>query len=169
MNNTEIVTLKPNEWQLYKDLRLKALKEEPKAFSSTFEDNSKHPDEFWTRRLEDASKNNTQWLLFAKAHDEIIGMVGAFLEKEIDNAHVIAVYVVPEARGRGISKLLMTELLKKIRTNRLIKKITVEVNLEQEAALNLYKTSGFEVIKQYRMTLGDGKEHDVCQLQMLVN
>jgi ribosomal protein S18 acetylase RimI-like enzyme len=51
----------------------------------------------------------------------------------------------------------------------MIKKITVEVNPEQEAALNLYKNSGFQIISQFKMVLGDGKEHDVYQLQMLAN
>jgi hypothetical protein len=46
MNNIEIITLKPEEWKQYRDLRLRALKEEPQAFGSTYEDISKHPDEY---------------------------------------------------------------------------------------------------------------------------
>lgn len=168
MDKIEIVSLKPEEWQLYRDIRLKALKEEPQAFGSTYVDNSKRPDEFWMQRLDDASKMFSQWLVFAKVDKKIVGMVGAFLEK-LDEAHVIAVYVVPEAREKGISKMLMKELLAKIKTNGEIKKIVVDVNPEQVAALNLYKHSGFRITKKYRLVLGDGNEHDVYQLQMLVN
>lgn len=169
MDNLEIISLKPEDWKQYRDLRLRALKEEPQAFGSTYADNSKHPDEYWQQRLEDTLNKNAQWLVFARLNGVLVGMVGAFVEKEPENAHVIVVYVTPEARGKSISKMLMKELLTRIKTNNVIKKITVDVNPEQEAALNLYKNSGFQVIKQYRMTLGDGKEHEVYQLQMLAS
>lgn len=169
MDNIEIISLKPEDWKQYRDLRLRALKEDPQAFGSTYEDSVKYSDEYWQQRLEDTLNKNTQWLVFARLNGVLVGMVGAFAEKEPDNAHVIAVYVTPDARGKGISKMLMKELLARIKTNENIKKITVDVNPEQGAAYNLYKNSGFQVIKQYRMVLGDGKEHDVYQLQMLAN
>ena len=169
MDDVQIITLEPKDWQQYKNLRLRALKEEPHAYGSTYEENAERPDEFWKQRLEDASKEKTQWLVFAELKGEVIGMVGAFVEKEIDNAHVIAVYVAPEARGKGISKLLMNNLLSQIKKNKLVKKITVDVNPEQLPAFNLYKNSGFEIIKKYKMVLGDGIEHEVYQLQIPVS
>lgn len=169
MNSSEIISLSPEDWQQYRDLRLRALKEEPQAYGSTYEDNAKRPDEFWRERIEDTLNKNTQWLVFARSGGTLVGMAGAFAEKEPDNAQVVAVYVVPEARGKGISKLLMQELLTRIKTNEKVKKITVDVNPQQVAAFNLYKNSGFQIIKQYRLILGDGKEHDVYQLQMAVN
>jgi len=169
MESIEIISLKPEDWKQYRDLRLKALKEEPQAFGSTYEDNCKHPDEYWKQRLEDTYTKNTQWLVFAKLNGILVGMAGGFAEKESDNAHVIAVYVTPEARRKGISKLLMKELVVKIKTNKLIRKVTVDVNPEQVAAYNLYKNSGFTLKKIYRLVLGDGKEHDICQLEMIIN
>ena len=50
--------------------------------------------------------------------------------------------------------------------NKMIKKITVDVNIEQEAAYQLYKKSGFQFINEYRSVLGDGKEHIICRFQM---
>lgn len=169
MDHIEIISLQPENWKHYRDLRLRALQEDPQAFSSTYEENSKRSDAFWQERIKNTFIKDTQWLVFAKLNDNLVGMVGAFVEKEPDNAHVISVYVIPEERDRGIAKLLMKELLNKIKTNDIIKKITVDVNSEQKAALNLYKNFGFHVIKQYRMKLGDGKEHDLYQLQMLAN
>lgn len=169
METIEIVNLKSEEWQLYRDLRLRALTEDPQAFASKYEDNAKHPDEYWKQRLGDAHTKERQWLLFAKVGDKIVGQVGAMAERDIDDAHIIGVYVIPEARGKGISKLLMKDLVSRIKKITEIKKITVDVNPEQQSALNLYKNSGFEIIKKYRMVLGDGKEHDVYQLQMSIS
>lgn len=169
MRKIEIVTLQPTGWKIYKDLRLRALKEEAQAFASTYEDNAKYPDEHWMKRLEKAAEEKTQWLVFAKLNGHLVGMVGAFAEKEPDNAYVVAVYVVPEARGKGISKLLLQHLLSRIKTNKQIKKVTLNVNPEQLAAFNLYKHLGFKLIKQYKMIMGDSKEHEVYQLQMNVD
>lgn len=167
MKDLEIVTLDPTDWEIYKNLRLRALKEDPQAYYSTYADNVTRPNDFWMARLNDAAKGQTQWLVFAKLQRKVVGMMGAFAEKEIDNAHIISVYVAPEARGQGISKLLMHDLISKIKQNKLIKKITVEVNPIQLPAFNLYKNSGFEEVLRYKMVLGDGKEHDVVVLEQL--
>lgn len=169
MDEVKVVTLNFSDWQQYRDLRLRALKEEPHAYGSTYDDNAGRPDEFWMERLKEAALEKTQWLVFAKLNNKLVGMAGAFAEKEIDNAHIIAVYVAPEARGKGISKLLMKDLITKIKRNISVKKITVDVNPEQLAAYNLYKNSGFAEIKQYKMILGDGKEHQIIQLQMVLS
>jgi len=168
MENVEIITLEPQDWKQYRDLRLRALQEEPHAYGSTYADNVKNSDESWMERLKDASLEKAQWLVFAKHNDTVVGMAGAFAQKEIDTAQVIAVYVVPEERGKGISKLLMSDILTRIKKNKFVRKILVDVNPEQEAAYNLYKNYGFEVTKKYNMILGDGKEHDVIQLQMRI-
>lgn len=168
MDNIEIVSLRPEEWQLYKELRLRALKEEPQAFGSTYEENLNHPDAYWKQRLEDSFKKDTQWLLFARLNNQLIGMIGAYLEKE-DQAEVIAMYVMPETRGKGISKLLMKELIKKIKINNDIKKIIITVNPEQKAALHLYHNVGFQLVSQEKDILGDGKEHKLYKLQMLTS
>lgn len=92
MEDVEIVTLKPEEWQHYRDLRLRALKEEPQAFSSTYESSVKHSDSLWMERLKDAEAEKAQWMVFAKRDDTLVGMATAFAEKERDTAHVGAVY-----------------------------------------------------------------------------
>lgn len=46
MDTIQVVTLQPSKWQEYKNLRLLALKEEPQAFGSTYEENAKRPDEY---------------------------------------------------------------------------------------------------------------------------
>ena len=73
MKSVRIVSLKPQEWQQYKNLRLRALKEEPQAFSSTYEDNIKHSDKYWQEILEGTVNKNAPWFIFAKKGDVVIG------------------------------------------------------------------------------------------------
>ncbi|SRR5258706_3395754 len=168
MEKIEIITLQPNDWLQYKELRLKALKEEPQAFVSTYEENLKHPDEFWQKRLEEALIGQSQCLLFAKVKNNLVGMVGGFVGDGKDNAEVIAVFVIKEFRGQGISKILMNELIKTMKHNNVIRRLLVGVNPEQAAALNLYISLGFKIIKKEKMILGDGKEHDSYEMEMLL-
>lgn len=168
MEAVKIITLEPAAWQLYRDLRLRALKEEPQAFASTYEENANKPDEYWMKRLEEANEGKTQWLVFAKQGDKLIGMVGAFVKDKMDTVDIIAVYVAKEARGQGIAKKLMNSIISKIQKNKSVKRLLVGVNPEQVPAFNLYKGLGFTILKKERMILGDGKEHDSYEIEKVV-
>ncbi len=168
MDNIEIVTLQPDQWQEYKKLRLEALKGEPQAYGSSYKDNLKLPDETWKQLLEDSLKGESQWYLFAKHRNNLVGMVGAFV-KENNIAQVIAVYVTKEMRGQGIAKQLMDDLISKIAQNKSIKKLSVGVNPIQSAALNLYQSLGFTIVKKEKTVLGDGKEYEVYELEKDIN
>ena len=43
----DMLTLPVENWEQYRDLRLRALKEDPEAFSSSYADSVSQPDEFW--------------------------------------------------------------------------------------------------------------------------
>ncbi len=167
MEKIEIVNLKPSQWKEYKDLRLKALKEEPQAYLSTYTRSSKEADDKWKNRLGDALKEKSQWILLAKQGDRLVGMVGAFLIEK-STVEVIATYVVNEARGQGISKRLMNHLIAKIKQNKSIKKLIVEVNATQLPAYNLYLKCGFLVVGTHNIQLGDGKKYDVYSMEQLL-
>lgn len=169
MENVQIVKLEPKDWMLFKELRLRALKEEPHAFCSSYEENVIKPDISWAKTLDEAGKEKTQWLVFAKLNKKIVGMIAAHLEKESNTAHIISMYVSPEERGKGIAKKLMNNLLKKLKENIQIKKIIIDVNPMQSAAFNLYKKSGFKITKKYKYLMGDGNEHDLYQFQITID
>jgi ribosomal protein S18 acetylase RimI-like enzyme len=159
METVEIVNLQPSQWEQYKNLRLKALKEEPQAFGSSYEENVNEPGEKWERRLEKALRGEGQWLVFAKRGDELIGMAGAFAKEEKGIVQVSAMYVVREVRGQGISTKLMEELISQIEKNKSIKKLVLEVNPIQESALKLYESCGFKTTGTEKRILGDSKEY----------
>ncbi len=47
----KIRTFAAQEWEIYKDLRLRALADAPSAFGSTFAEEHKRPDSEWANRL----------------------------------------------------------------------------------------------------------------------
>lgn len=153
----KIETRLPEEWQAYRDLRLEALKTEPQAFGSTYQEALRCPDAYWQARLKDAADSTQSWLLFAKKDGCLVGMIGAFVESEI--ANVISVYVVETARGQGISKRLLSALLTELSASGNVETARLTVNKDQLPALALYRRFGFEIVREEECLMGDGELH----------
>lgn len=157
-DNQEILITKlpVSEWQSYKALRLRALKEETKAFSSRYEDQAKQPDEHWQNRLA-AGKH----MLFAKLGGQLVGMMVGYVpdpDKDKTTANIVSVYVAPEVRGKGISKKLLETLLKELKEDGVIKTI-LTVNKDQLVAVHLYQSFGFIITGEEEGIMADGLSH----------
>ena len=73
-----------------------------------------------------------------------------------------------EYRGKGIGKLLVQNLLDKIRSNpRNAEKITLMVNPQQESAVKLYESLGFKKVGTKDYVLGDGKQYELDVMEKL--
>ena len=158
MTACEIVRLSPDEWPLYKQIRLEALKLEQQAFGSRYADNLQHPDSFWRGRLEQAQAG-ANLLLFARQGNRLVGIIGTYADEEPGMVNVISVYVAQEARGQGVGAALMEAILAEVREQGTFRKARLMVNADQAAAFNLYRRFGFEVVGQETNVLGDGLSH----------
>lgn len=163
-NEIKIITLSPDRWQEYKKLRLEALVDSPTAFGLTEEEEVKKDDSSWSGRLEKASLGDEQWFVFLEHVGTLVGMAGAYrekLEKIQHNAYIVSVYVAPDMRGQGYAQKLMTALIDKIKANREIKRLELQVTVGQESALSLYKKLGFtEVGTLHKEMYIEGKYFD---------
>lgn len=72
MDSIEIVSLLPSQWEEYKNIRLRALKEEPQAYETKYIDAYNEPGEEWEKRLAAAQIGKTQWLSFAKQGNNLV-------------------------------------------------------------------------------------------------
>lgn len=132
------------KWQAYRELRLRALKEDAQAFGSSYADSLGQPEAFWKGRLAEAADGKRSWLLFATQETELVGMIGAFLEQEpTDTATIVSVYVPREARGRGIGSQLMEAMLRVLSALPTLTTAQLSVNVTQLAAIDLYRRFGF--------------------------
>lgn len=142
IEDVRIVKLKPKEWKKYKNIRLEALKLEPKAFSLTYKECFMHPDQRWKEEL----SSNNEIYLFAESDGKIIGMAKVTFKEEgaAENTAVIhGTYINNFYRGRGVGKRLIDELLKEIEKNKDIKKIKLWVKEAQIPARRIYESMGF--------------------------
>lgn len=159
MNDFQVVKLAPDEWQLYKQHRLEALLEEPRAFGSSYAEVLQRPDSHWQERLIEAQSGIKSWLLFAKENAQIIGMIGAFRAEESDVVEIISVYVTKAKRRLGVANALMAAILDEVGKDNAIRKVVIGVNAEQTAAVSLYQHFGFQIIGEKNGIMGDGMSY----------
>lgn len=148
--NIEIITLSPDRWIEYKQLRLRAVTEQPHAFGMSLEDEQARPDAYWKELLKQAEQGTDVWMLFAQREGVLVGMVGALREwndyGNIKHLVTIAnVYVVPEARGKKIAQRLMQELLQVLKEDSSVNQALLWVTCEQAEAIKLYERCGFTI------------------------
>jgi ribosomal protein S18 acetylase RimI-like enzyme len=140
-----VVVLGPQDWRDLRAIRLEALRSEPAAYSSSFEETLARSDEHWQQRL--ASDHSVH--LLARVQSRPIGMVGGYLgsdEGDESVAVVFGMYVAREYRGRGIGRLLLSSLIDRLSAFPQISTIRLGVTETQDPARALYESMGFQVI-----------------------
>ena len=135
----EISKLPKSRWKEYRDLCLEALKTEPAAFGSSYEEEKNLSESEWKGRLEN--------VLFAMHNDKPVGMIVFVFMKQHKLKHVANIYatfVLKKWRGKGIGEQLMDSALHFIKKNKCIIKINLNVNPKQKEALKVYQKFGFK-------------------------
>ena len=131
--------LGPADATLYRALRLRALREHPDAFTSSYEQDRDQPLEAAAQRL----ASHPFW--GAYRHAELCGFVGLERELRPKNRHkatVMGMYVAPEAGGQGVARALLAALVAHARANGLAS-LVLTVTEGNERARRLYAQAGF--------------------------
>lgn len=143
-----IKKLGEERWAEYRELRLEGLKSDSIAFGSAYEEENEMSEEDWKLRMKNA--------LFALSGDRLVGMIVVVNNERIKASHIaniFGVYVRKEYRGQKIGKKLMEAALKTTQKNQNFVKVSLTVNPEQTAAVNLYKSFGFELVGRLKKEL----------------
>ena len=132
--------LTPKDTDCFQALRLQALREDPSAFSSSYEEECQTPPvevaQFLTDRI----------MLGAFAGEELVGMLGVgreALRKTRHKGYIRAMYVAPGQRGAGIAKRLMTEAVALLESMDGVRQVTLAVTSGNAPAMALYASMGF--------------------------
>jgi GNAT superfamily N-acetyltransferase len=137
-----IRTLHPDDWPLYRELRLRALADAPHAFGSTYAEESQRDDDVWAARLAaPALGSHLQgWPYVAEVDGTPVGLAWVKLEGAV--AWLYQVWVAPEARGRGVGAALMDAAIRWARA-RNATALHLDVTAGDGAAARLYRRTGF--------------------------
>jgi ribosomal protein S18 acetylase RimI-like enzyme len=127
-------------------LRLTALESEPGAFAESAEEHRSTSTESYAERLRAAQDN---FVLGAVAAGQLIGMVGFYREQRLKRRHkggIWGMFVLPEYRGAGVARALLTAALDQVRSLGDIRYVQLSVTSSQPAARALYVSLGFRPV-----------------------
>jgi ribosomal protein S18 acetylase RimI-like enzyme len=126
----------------FRELRLRALKEHAEAFTSSYEEEVRKPLAATEERL--GAGDNTFWGAFVDGG--LQGMVGLSREVRMKNrhkGHVVAMYVAPQFRRRGLARALLQAVIEHAREEEELEQLVLTVTRTNQAASELYRAAGF--------------------------
>jgi RimJ/RimL family protein N-acetyltransferase len=127
----------------FRELRLRALREHPEAFTSSFDEEVQKPLSVTEQRIA-GQDGNVFWGAFVDG--EIRGMVGLMREPRTKNHHkadIVAMYVAPELGRRGLARGLLQAAIDYARNEARVEQLVLTVTRTNQAAAKLYKAAGF--------------------------
>ena len=128
--------LSGDDWATWRDIRLRALRESPSAFGSTYAREVAHPEARWREELDDPDSVS----VLVEAGGRPVGMAGGFPDLP-GLLHVVAMWVDPVARGRGVAHLLLRALEDRAAERGL--GLHLDVNAANAVARRSYERYGF--------------------------
>jgi GNAT superfamily N-acetyltransferase len=137
--------VRPDEAATYKAFRLRALADSPDAFGQTLAQAEQMADSLWQHRVTRGAAGEESLVLIAvdAATDRWLGMTGSYFEDDAQTiANVVSVWVAPEARRRGVGRLLQ-DAARAWAISRGAREQRLWVTNTNEAAKNLYVVAGF--------------------------
>jgi GNAT superfamily N-acetyltransferase len=136
----EVFEIGPDEWQLWRRLRLAALADAPASFKSTLAEWSGPGDteQRWRARLASAALN-----LVLSWNQDPSGMLSAAPPDSDGAIRLMSVWVAPAARGRGISDAAIHRVVNWARAQRVDYHLVLSVKADNAKAIQLYGRHGF--------------------------
>jgi GNAT superfamily N-acetyltransferase len=138
----QIRRLEVSDAPIYRELRLRGLREHPDAFTSSFEEENQRPPADTEKRLSPAS-DTTMWGAFVDG--TLAGVVGMTRETRLKNRHkatLVAMYVAPEYGGQGLGLALVNTVVQAANAAG-VELLVLTVTEGNKQAAGLYARAGF--------------------------
>ena len=134
----EVVRVGPTLWRTYRDVRLAALIDSPRAFDNTYAAAARRTDADWQAFVGRA----TLWL--ALAGDRPLGTIGLYAAPELPPGatYLIGMWVASGARGAGVGDALVAAVVEHGRAHGLLR-VILDVATHNAPAIGLYARHGF--------------------------
>ncbi|MGH3445043.1 MAG: GNAT family N-acetyltransferase [Nocardioidaceae bacterium] len=162
-----------DDWATWRDIRLRSLLDTPSAYGSTYEQEADYPEELWRSRTSggaatDLGPGDSGPAVLAIPGDNErpgttpVGMSAAFCDRP-GWLHVVAMWVDPAWRGRGISHRLLDAIVEWAAPRRL--RLHLDVTLGNQAARTSYLSYGFRLTDETR-PLREGSDLECVRMAL---
>jgi ribosomal protein S18 acetylase RimI-like enzyme len=125
-------------------LRLRALREDPESFGSSYEEAMGRP---LAEVARDLRAGDGGFVLGAFSSGRLVGVAGLRREPRRKRRHVATLwgmYVASETRGQGVGRALVDDLVGRARQVDDLEQIILSVMAHNQGAIALYRSVGFE-------------------------
>jgi RimJ/RimL family protein N-acetyltransferase len=143
----EIRLLNEADAESYCDLRLRMLREQPHAFTSSHDEEALKPLSWTQARLKASEVSPVKFVLGAFSEtDRLLGSVGLSVEEKLKQRHkalLFGMFTATEERNKGIGRALLMECLDRASRVPGLEQINLTVT-EGNAAERLYASVGFD-------------------------
>lgn len=139
-NPVEVRPVRRDEWRSLRSLRLEALQDSPRSYGSTHEREVLRTDEEWRQRAEAGATGDEEVAFAAIAGAKWVGMARGYLEPPV--VHLIAVYVTPDWRHRGVGHAVSQAVVDWARERRATA-VLLSVSDWNNGARRVYEALGF--------------------------
>jgi GNAT superfamily N-acetyltransferase len=159
MNSIIIRALESSEWSALRDFRLQALKAAPGVFGSAYRTEVTKKPEEWESTV--SGPEHQVFGLFDVQY--LIGITAAFAWREDPSGHtaVLAMsFILPEYRGRGLSRLLYETRLDWIRSRPQFTRVVVSHRESNEMSRWAIERHGFRLTRRVPRVWPDGTTED---------
>ena len=132
--------LVPEDAELLRSVRLRALADAPDAFGSTLERELAFSDETWRSRLEPTANPH-----FVEERDDgaVLGLVaGVRADGDVSVVYLVAMWVAPTARGTGVADRLVQRVIAWA-SEQAVKVVRLHVMQSNGRAERVYERNGF--------------------------
>jgi ribosomal protein S18 acetylase RimI-like enzyme len=126
----------PDDWPAYRDIRLQMLREAPDAYGSSYTVEAEFPESRWRERV-----TNPMLFLAVNPNQEVVGTATGLADPN-GTVEVVAMYVAPQARGRGCAGQLLDAVAAAAR-QRGAHRLVLRVTRGNRAASRCYTRYGF--------------------------
>jgi ribosomal protein S18 acetylase RimI-like enzyme len=158
----DIRRLAASDAAAFQALRLRALREDPEAFGSTYAEEVDRPLADVAARLAADPASSVVLAAAPAVGVPLVGLVGCYRESGRKRRHVGVVwglFVTAAARGRGVGHALLTSLVAAVRSWPELEQLTLTVVPENVAARALYVRHGFRPAGLAPRALRDGARY----------
>jgi GNAT superfamily N-acetyltransferase len=158
----EVRELGPDDWQVWRVLRLAALEEAPAAFGSQLSDWVDAKEERWRARLGIPGSRNVVAVLDGRP----VGMASGLPTEEDGVVALVSMWIEPAGRGQGIGDQLMAAVEQWAREAE-AHTLKLSVVAGNDKAHDLYLRSGFTDTDEAGDLMPDGIHHELIMRKPL--
>jgi len=129
------VRVGPDDWEAFREVRLRSLADAPAAFGSRYDEWVAAPEERWRSRL-----TAVPLTVLARSGGETVGVVSGAPDGE-ESVELISMWVDPVARGTGVAAALIGAVLEFAAEQR--RSAYLMVRSDNARAIGAYEKAGF--------------------------